>query len=204
MTTFSRVTRLYNAAISSIIEGSSQWTLENGYRNIIATMGIGLDGTFRNLIGQDAEQLVKTRIKDWLDGRKLILESNAEQSLFELPDGYSMRYSSEPDIEFRQVKDGQSTIVATIEIKGGKDSAGALERLGAIQKSFKETPPSSMNMLIAGVVTPEMQDRLDSLGLKRIFLLDDLMNDDKLWVEFLNDVFHHTVRITDALITAAD
>ena len=51
------VARLYNAVISSIIEGAANWTLENGYRNIIATMGIGLDGTFRNIIGQDAEDL---------------------------------------------------------------------------------------------------------------------------------------------------
>lgn len=60
------VARLYNAAISSIIEGASNWTLENGYRNIIANMGIGLDGTFRNIIGRDAEELIKTRIASWL------------------------------------------------------------------------------------------------------------------------------------------
>ena len=200
----SQVARLYNAAISSIVEGSSQWTLENGYRNIIANMGIGLDGTFRNIIGQDAEQLVKTRIRDWLDSRKLILERNTEQLLFELPDGYRMRYGSEPDIEFSQVKGTETTIVSTIEIKGGKDRAGALERLGAIRKSFGATPPGCVNMLIAGVVTTEMQERLDSLGLKRIFLLDDLIGSGGRWFEFLNEVFHHTVRITNALITEAD
>ena len=57
-----KVVRLYNAVISSIIEGATGWTLDNGYRNIIANMGIGLDGTFRNIIGQDAENLIKTRI----------------------------------------------------------------------------------------------------------------------------------------------
>ena len=51
-----RVARLYNAVICSIIERATDWTLENGYRNIIANMGIGLDGTMRNVIGQDAEQ----------------------------------------------------------------------------------------------------------------------------------------------------
>ena len=44
------IARLYNAVISSIIEGATGWTLENGYRNIIANMGIGLDGTVRNLL----------------------------------------------------------------------------------------------------------------------------------------------------------
>ena len=58
-----RVAQLYNAVISSIIEGSNGWTLENGYRNIIANMGIGLDGTVRNLIGQDAERLGRVHTK---------------------------------------------------------------------------------------------------------------------------------------------
>ncbi len=31
------ITRLYNAVISSIIEGTDKWSLENGYRNILAT-----------------------------------------------------------------------------------------------------------------------------------------------------------------------
>ena len=57
------VCRLYNGVISSIIEGTSHWTLENGYRNILSNMGITLDGMFRNMIGQDAEELIKTKIR---------------------------------------------------------------------------------------------------------------------------------------------
>lgn len=71
------VARLYNAVISSIIEGATNWTLENGYRNIIATMGISLDGTFRNIIGQDAEDLIRNRIKVWLASRQFIVEQNS-------------------------------------------------------------------------------------------------------------------------------
>lgn len=199
-----RVAQLYNAVISSIIEGSTGWTLENGYRNVIANMGIGLDGTVRNIIGQDAEQLIKTRIRGWLDNRQLIVSHNAEQTQFELPDGYSMRYGSEPDVEFSQVVNGEPRIVATIEVKGGRDPAGALERLGAIQKSFEATPPSCVNILIAGVVTSEMQERLDRLGVDKIFMLDQLANDGESWAEFLNEVFHYTVRITASVITMQD
>ena len=199
-----RVARLYNAVISSIIEGSTEWTLENGYRNIIANMGIGLDGAVRNIIGQDAEQLIKTRIRDWLDSRQLIVQHNAEQTQFELPDGYSMRYGSEPDVEFSQVINGEPRVVATIEVKGGKDPAGALERLGAIQKSFEATPPNCVNILIAGIVTSEMRDRLDRLGVDKVFMLDNLANDGESWAEFLNEVFHYTVRITASIITMPD
>ena len=74
------VARLYNAVISSIIEGTTNWTLENGYRNVIANMGIGLDGTFRNKIGQDAEKLVKTRIKNWLAKPAVYLGAEMKRS----------------------------------------------------------------------------------------------------------------------------
>ena len=195
-----RVARLYNAIISSIIEAATDWTLEDGYRNILANMGIGLDGTVRNLIGQDAEHLVKGRIQDWLEQNGLIISHAPEAAEFELSWGYSMRYGSEPDILFRHTADGETTVVATIEIKGGKDPAGALERLGAVQKSFQETPPHSTNILIAGIITPEMAERLNSMGVIKRYLLDDLIHDSPTWTDFLNEVFHHTIRITPTTI----
>ena len=195
-----KVTRLYNAVISSIIEGTVNWTLDNGYRNIIANMGIGLEGTFRNMIGKDAENVIKTRIADWLRSRGLILESNKDKTAFKLPKGYWMRYGSEPDIHFQQEKDGVKQTIATIEIKGGKDPAGALERLGAVQKSFEATPPDCINMLIAGVVTSEMSARLDQMGVNKVYLLDNLVDDEEEWLDFLNETFHYTARITDATV----
>ena len=190
------VARLYNTVISSIIEGTTDWTLDNGYRNIIANIGIGLDGSIRNLIGQDAEHIVKDRIRDWLDSRGLITERDERGTEFKLPRGYSMYYGSEPDIEFK--KDGN--VISTIEIKGGTDPAGALERLGAVQKSFEATPPGSINLLVAGIVTAEMKQRLNSLGIRKYFLLDEFAQDGKVWIDFLNEVFHHVVRITDEVI----
>ena len=191
-----RVARLYNAVVSSIIEGTTSWTLENGYRNIVATMGIGLDGTFRNIIGRDAENLVKTRIRNWLDSQRLVLEQSPDLTEFKLPNGYSMRFGSEPDVLFQQTAGGQARMAATVEIKGGKDRAGALERLGAMQKSFEATPPGCVNFLIAGVVTEEMRARLDEMGIVKVYMLDDLAHDGDQWTEFVNELFHYTVRIT--------
>ncbi len=195
-----KVARLYNAAISSIIEGTTNWTLEDGYRNIIANMGIGLDGTFRNIIGQDAEKLVKTRIKNWLKSEGLILKEDDSGTQFELPRGYGMRFGSEPDVLFRFRTEKQSEDVATIEIKGGKDPAGALERLGAMQKSFEATPANCVNFLVVGVVTEEMRSRLNAKGIVKVFLLDELAHDGEPWTRFLNEVFHYTVRITDSIV----
>ncbi len=195
-----KVARLYNTVISSIIEGATHWTLQNGYRNIIANMGIGLDGSIRNLIGQDAENIVKERILHWLDTRGFVRSRSDQGRSFDLPKNYSMHYGSEPDIEFRETINGEQTTIATIEIKGGTDPAGALERLGAVQKSFKETPPNSKNILVVGVVTDEMKNRLEGLGIGKYFLLDDVSHDGDVWLDFLNEVFHFTVRITNTMI----
>ena len=196
------VARLYNAAISSIIEGASNWTLENGYWNIIANMGIGLDGTFRNIIGRDAEELIKTRIANWLRGSGLALEENDIGTEFILRNGYAMRFGAEPDILFqRRGRGGRTRDAATIEIKGGKDPAGALERLGAMQKSFDATPPDCVNMLIAGVITPEMRSRLAQLDMGAVFLLDDLSRDGARWTEFVNEVFYRVLRVMDSPVS---
>ena len=183
-----QVCRVYNSVISAIIAGTTEWTLGNGYRNILSTMGITLDGMFRNVIGQDAERLIKTKIADWLEEQTLVLERKSA-SRFTLPNGVTMMYGSEPDILFRS---GEKA-VATIEIKGGKDPAGALERLGAVLKSFTETPARCHNFLIAGVVTTEMASRLDQHDVK-VFILDDLLNDDG-WNAFTTELFHHALRI---------
>ena len=104
-----------------------------------------------------------------------------------------MYYRSEPDIFFR--KDGSAQDVATIEIKGGKDPAGALERLGAMQKSFDTTPTNCVNMLIAGVVTSEMRSRLDYMGMTDVFMIDDLAHDGDSWDKFVDTVFQSTICI---------
>ena len=85
------------------------------------------------------------------------------------------------------------------------DHEGAPKRtVGAIQKSFEATPPNCVNILIAGIVTSEMRDRLDRLGVDKVFMLDNLANDGESWAEFLNEVFHYTVRITASIITMPD
>lgn len=182
------VCRLYNSVISSIIEGTSHWTLENGYRNILSTLGITLDGMFRNVIGRDAEELIKTKIIDWLQEENLIVRRVSARKLA-LPRATLMVYGSEPDILFTR----DHGHLASIEIKGGKDPAGALERLGAMQKSFTETPVQCQNFLVAGVVTQEMQARLDQLAVK-VYVLDNVLSDDA-WHDFMTELFHYTLRI---------
>lgn len=187
-----KVARLYNCVISSIIVGSAEWTLENGYRNIVATMGITLDGQFRNQIGRIAEQHVKGRILDWLKGEEFVDDDEElESKRYLLTEDVDMVFGSEPDISFLRDND----LIATVEIKGGTDPAGALERLGAMTKSFAETPPGCVNFLVAGVITPEMQVRLKEIGVVKVYQLDEVSQDGERWDDFVKELFHHAVRI---------
>ena len=146
---------------------------------------------FRNEIGDIAEALIKSRILTWLKDRGLNAPEDPPDRKYQLPNDTLMQFSSEPDISF--ARDG--TLVATIEIKGGTDPAGALERLGSMTKSFEETPRGCINILVAGVITREMRVRLDDIGLVKVYLLDELAKDGERWDHFTNEVFHHAVRV---------
>ena len=192
------VARTYNAVISVVITGTDGWTLENGYRNILATIGITEDGALRNLVGQEGEAAVKDGIIEWLRGAGAVLDPHFDgtTTTFGVNEGLRMVYGWEPDIKFEALNSqGEWEIVSTIEIKSGTDPAGALERLGAIQKSFAETPARTRNFAVLGIVTPAMRQRLNELQMERDFLLYDLLNNPAAWDDFMSEVFHHTLRI---------
>ncbi len=105
-----------------------------------------------------------------------------------------MKFGSEPDISFSQ----GGEIVCTIEIKGGVDPAGAMERLGALQKSLRNSPTRSANFIIAGVITKEMEKSLKKLeGLTKYYLLREITDDRNVQLDLFNEVFHHALRLTE-------
>ncbi len=191
------VARTYNAVVSVIITGADDWTLENGYRNILATIGITEDGALRNIVGQEGETAVKERLTDWLAANKEIAaQVEGTITLLGTADNLRMVYSSEPDIRFEVLNDdGGWQIMSTVEIKSGTDPAGALERLGAIQKSFAETPARARNFAVLGVVTSEMRRRLDDMNVARDFSLYHILHDNDAWDDFTREIFHHTLRL---------
>ena len=202
-----QVSGLYNSFISSIIENTTDWTLENGYRMIIASIGISFDGSMRNVMGR----LPEFRI------RRLLLQHAIENQLLEsaeYPDADSvpsaplnsrhtlagnivMIFASEPDIAFWQ----DDSLEATIEIKGGIDPAGALERLGAANKSAAAalvSSPRCKNFLVAGVITAEMQSRLQQERLfERYFGLVEILSSLEAQAEFFDEIFNHALRLTN-------
>ena len=189
------VARTYNAVISVIITGTDGWTLENGYRNVLATIGITEDGSLRNIVGQEGEEAVKNRISEWLEQTDAIA-TRVEGAVTYIGGDLRMVYAAEPDISFEsRAENAEWQIIATIEVKSGTDPAGALERLGAMQRSFAATPARAQNFAVLGVVTPEMRRRLDEMPVARDFSLYRILNDVESWNDFVQEIFHHTLRI---------
>jgi hypothetical protein len=201
-----KMARVYNTFTCSVIENSETWTLENGRRSIIATLGISLDGTVRNKIGTVAEQRIRALIVEWLVAHKLvvspqlldkkILDYEKIPRLLQLKNGIMMEFQAEPDVSFRKDKE----LLAVIEIKGGIDPAGALERYGAGTKSFQNAVKESShckNFYLGAVFTPELDRRIKADRLvEKTFNIIDIVAEPAKRDEFFDEVFNHTLRLT--------
>jgi hypothetical protein len=198
-----RMARTYNLFLSSIIVNSTHWSLENGHRTILATMGITLDGAMRNKVGEIAEDRVRRMIIEWLIERDLVVEPH--MTVEHIPDDLPkqimlkkdvvMRFSSEPDVAFEHDRD----LKASVEIKGGIDPAGALERYGAAKKSFEHAVRRSgrcRNFYLCGVLTDEVTNRIrDDRLVEKTYNIVSLLNDAGAREEFFGELFHHTLRM---------
>jgi len=198
-----RMARTYNTFISTIISNSFDWTLENGRRTIIATLGITLDGSMRNRIGDIAEQRVRIVVLEYVVDRELLVKPRASleklafagQKEFRLKHDTIMLFGSEPDISFKS----KGQLLATVEIKGGIDPAGALERYGAATKSFQHAvsvSPQCQNFFLSAVFTKELSSRIDRDRLvNKSFNIVDVLQDKTVRGDLLTELFHHTLRL---------
>ena len=88
-----------------------------------------------------------------------------------------MFFSSEPDVTFM---DANGKVIGAVEIKAGIDPAGALERLGAMFKSFDNVlavTPNVETILVATCITEEVEARLrESNTVSKIFITTDVIN----------------------------
>jgi len=197
-----QVARVYNKFICSVIRSCERWTMEDGHRTIIATLGITLDGSMRNRIGTIAEERIRRLVLAWLLDRNLIVSPDLpDTEVTPLPREFllaaetEMRFASEPDISF--IRRGE--LLAVVEIKGGTDPAGALERYGAATKSFQHAISQSArcrNFYLTAALTPELNRRIRSDRLvERTFSIVKIFDDPATRESFLKELFHHTLRL---------
>jgi hypothetical protein len=103
----------------------------------------------------------------------------------------SILFSSEPDIS---LLDNQGTTVGVIEVKGGTDPAGELERYGAAKKSFEEAlrrNSAVKTILVASCITTQVHIRIqnDSTIYCYFYLTELLSEDSTQYEQFVQEVF---------------
>lgn len=195
--------RTYNTFISSIIRNTKNWKLEDGSRMVLATLGITFDGVMRNKIGEIAEERIRVLLVEWLESNELIafatprsmIHEKTLQKEYQLRGGVIMQFASEPDVAF--LKNGE--LLAVVEIKGGIDPAGALERYGAAIKSFEDSikkSPRCKTFYVGGVFTDELTRRINADRLvEKSFSVIEILQQPAAREDFLRELFHHTLRV---------
>ncbi|HJT59910.1 MAG TPA: XcyI family restriction endonuclease [Ktedonobacteraceae bacterium] len=205
--------RLFNTHISLIIDSSLQSFSEQELEGLLLiSTGAQIDGAWRNAIGEEAEKVVQRLLVKEAMERGLLSAliprkdtaieqfnaENLEQLLGNigqyrgilLNNKTSLLFSSEPDIS---LIGQQGMTLGVIEVKGGNDPAGALERYGAAKKSFEETlrsTPSAKTMLVASCITPEVQSRIEQdQTISKYFNLTEIIGKTPKYEEFMQQVF---------------
>lgn len=206
--TIHKLVSVLNEFISLVVNLSSGITENEIQGMMYATAGTNIDGSWRNQIGNEGERVIRSIIfkelgklgdissvvdKDQLTIPKdeinydRFLTSIGEVKTINLKNGYSVYFSSEPDVTLF-APDG--SIVGVIEIKAGLDPAGALERLGAMFKSFENTLaeyPTAVTVLVISCITHEVRRRLDaSMVVRQTFVTTDITSGDSEKRKFVN------------------
>ena len=147
---------VFNEHISLIVDSSIQSMTSDELHGILLTStGAQIDGSWRNAIGEEAEKVVQRLLVKEARERNvlaalipragLVVEqydpANAQAQVSQieryrgllLTNGTSILFSSDPDVS---LLNPQGITVCAIEVRGGADPAGALERYGAAKKSL--------------------------------------------------------------------
>ena len=151
------IARRVNSLIGALID--SELHIERREFDIWRGMAAGsqAQGSWQNKKGDHIETLLRQDLVSQLQKMQLIapdqlVDVTARVVEFPLLDGRTVRLGSEPDIEIYN----DYRIHAAVEVKGGIDSAGVLERVGAAIKSLsraKEKSPGAITILIMSAIS---------------------------------------------------
>lgn len=205
--------RLFNTHISLIIDSSIESLSKDELQGLLLTStGAQIDGSWRNKVGEEAEKIVQRLLVKEAKERNLLLAlipitgsavvlydpTQIDEQLghiehyrdIKLTNQTSIVFSSEPDIS---LIDKRGSSVGVIEVKGGADPAGALERYGAAKKSFEESRRDNVRVktiLVASCITSEVQTRIQQdPTISSYFNLTEMLSDVAIADQFMQQVF---------------
>ena len=215
-----KLARLFNEHISLIIENALEGFNDKHLSGMLfASTGAQIDGSWRNAIGTEAEKIVqKILVKEAIDKNQIttfLLRDNhagieefskknsvkqigniAKYKGFTLKNKKSVLFSSEPDIA---ILDTNGKTIAVIEVKGGTDPAGALERYGASKKSFEKSlkdSPRATTVLVASCITHEVEARIKTdKTISKYYNLTSIITNKESKKNFLQFVFKNLLKV---------
>lgn len=203
------VCQLYNSHSSLIIESTNEYSQTDIQALMYASAGAQINGSWLNKIGEEAELLAKRiLIRSLLEGKHIVaailkdgsskLDNEYIEDLVDkvgllsgvrLSNQTSILFSSEPDIS---LLNSFGEVVVVIEVKGGKDTAGALERYGAAKKSFEEAKRVNSKVItifLASCITEEVHRRLQNdKAVNHTYDLTQIVTSEDIRYSFASDV----------------
>lgn len=174
------IARHLNQVISHLVELDEQIDAREFdlWRGMAA--GSQAQGSWQNTKGSRVEIIIKGILQRRLRERELVAVEK-EGVRMELRDGRVVIFADEPDIAIYQ----NDKVQAAIEIKGGIDTAGVLERVGAAIKSLRrakqENPQSTTLLILQGLsLTQKARDDLEINrdAVNHWFTVEDVLEDE--------------------------
>lgn len=199
------IARLLNTHVSLIIDSTLTFSEKDIDALVIASAGAQIQGSWANKIGSEAEAVVRRMLitefyeRDLIDSfinskGKTITGLKPEEIIEELPNIRGIRLKNQTSVLFGSEPDlsliGQDgSLCGVIEVKGGKDANGALERFGAAKKSFDEAikqNPDVRRMFVASCITSEVAHRIQrDPTFQSTFNLTEILRDEEKRRDFL-------------------
>lgn len=187
-----QMARRANTLVSILIE--QEQGIERREFDIWRGMAAGsqAQGSWQNRKGDLVEQILRQDLVSQLYQAGLLdrnsaVDVSARSVEFELNDGRIVKMGSEPDIEVHT----SGRIQAAVEIKGGIDVAGVLERVGAAIKSLrraKEVSPGAITILVISAVSLSPQALSDikssRFSVNYLFTVEDVLHDSECKNEY--------------------
>ena len=180
-----RIARRCNQLISALID--SERVIDRREFDLWRGLAAGsqAQGSWQNRKGDSIELIIRQDFLAQLYRMNLVEQNSvidiASRAVeFTLVDGRIVRMGSEPDIlifsDYR--------IYAAVEVKGGIDTAGVLERVGASIKSLsraKEESPGAITILLMAQVSLSDQAMRDiesnKANVNYLFTIEDILDD---------------------------
>ena len=193
-----------NEIISAIVDSDPTYSLADATVLLHATTGATIDGSWRNRIGEEATRQVKEMIAQYFLAEGLMVQAIGLQGEeikptpqllvgeitgFITTNDYRVLFGSEPDVE---IQGPDRELIGAIEVKGGIDPAGALERYGAAKKTFDKAlnrNPRAFTMYLSSCITPTVRERIDTnRTIRRVFNLTEVLFDEDERLRFLQEI----------------